>query len=132
MRTLISMSVLFIVFGCTAHHEDCETLVAQIRNDHIQWDAAGTGGIGAMNMGEPERRLVALGSRCRRSLIAALDDSSRFVAAHVILTTIAGRHFPGSPSASTHWNHLQVTLYADHVDIPVAQKDKIKRLWTER
>ena len=130
MRTLSFITVLLLLCGCARNRADCQTLAAQIHNDHIKW-FGGIGSVGVESMGEPERRLVALGSGCRQSLINALDDTSRFVAAHVLLTTITRRHFPGNPYS--YWNHLEVNLYADgHVDIPVAQKDKIRRLWTQK
>jgi hypothetical protein len=129
VRHVVFICFLSIVVGCANRSADCPGLVAQIRNDHIHWDG-NIAGLYVSSMGEAERNIAARGSACRPFLVEALDDDSRFVAAHVLLTHIQKK--PWSVSGA-EWNHLRVELFADgRVEIPNGEKEKIKKLWTQR
>jgi len=129
VRRVISICFLWIVIGCANRSTDCRALVAQIHNDHIDWNGH-IGGLYVSGMGEVERSVQAAGSPCRPFLVEALDDDSRFVAAHVLLTHIQKKPWPVS---GAEWNHLRIQLYTDgRVEVPNGQKERIKGTLTQR
>lgn len=115
-----------LLFGCISRESEPRELVAKINNDNIRWEGNYIG-LEVVGVGEAERRVLQAGSACRPSLIAALQDDTRFVAAHVLLTKMRGGPFPIS---GAEWNHLKVILRHDGtVEIPPGQKAPILRLW---
>lgn len=131
MRTFAPITIAFlaiVLFSRAVHTADYRTMVSQIHNDHVRWDGNYFGLEPAL--GESERGVLAKGLRCRRYLIEALEDNSRFVAAHVLLTMMECDSYSLS---AAEWNHLQVTLYAGgHVEIPIDQRPAIQKLWTQK
>src|SRR5262245_58935493 len=71
--------------GCATRASRCRELVKQIHNEHIVWDGSPMG-LRVYAVGEPELKLLHIGPPCRPFVIEALNDDSRYVAAHVILT----------------------------------------------
>jgi hypothetical protein len=129
ISSIFSFAIVATLAGCATHERDCQQLSQQMRNDHIKWDG-NYFGLVVTSMAEPERRLLAAGPPCRPFVLDALDDDSRFVAAHVVLTQLQSG--PQSMSAS-EWNHLTVNILADgRVVIPDGQKDAIKKLWVQK
>jgi hypothetical protein len=103
-------------------------MVAQIRNEHVTWDG-NYFGLHVRALGESEQRVLAGGSPCRPFLIEALNDDSRYVAAHVLLTQMERSY----PLSAAEWNHLRVELHADgRVEIPSGQRQEIQRLWAQK
>ena len=125
VRTLSFICFAVLLSGCATDHHDCRTLVAQIHNDHIKWDAS-IGGLILEPLQEPEKLVLRIGGPCRPYLLEALDDDSRFIAAHVLLTFITRRF---AHSSHTEWEGLRINLGAQP-EIPSGQKEKIKRIWT--
>jgi hypothetical protein len=132
MRALafITFALLTIgLVGCATRTSDYRAMVAQIRNEHVTWDG-NYSGLHVRALDKPEQRLLAAGSPCRPFLIEALDDESRYIAAHVLLTEMQHGAYPVS---AAEWNHLRVELHADgRVEIPSGQRQEIQRLWTEK
>jgi hypothetical protein len=65
----------------------------------------------------------------RPLLIQALEDDRRFVAAHVLLTSISKVQFANTNIAGS-WNGLNVTLFGDgRTEIPKGEREKIVEKW---
>jgi hypothetical protein len=111
--------------GCATSR--CREWAGQIRNDHIVW-AANSMGLRVYAVGAPELKLLQSGPSCRRYVVEALADESRYVAAHVILTQME----PGYSFSPTEWNHLRVIVHPDgRTEIPDEQRAEIQKLWTQ-
>ena len=84
-------------------------LVAKLTNDDVKWD--GNHISLCVTLGYPARNVLALGRPALGELRAALQDKSKFAAAHVLMTMIAEPNFLIDTAAE--WNGLRVTLTAD-------------------
>jgi hypothetical protein len=132
MRAAIAIACIMVIslvaIGVTRYVYLPWLAVSHIHNDNIDWDG---NFIGLWpTPGVDESQVLAAGPACRPFLIAALDDDDRYVAAHVILTQMSRREYSISGAA---WNKLEVDLYGNgKVVIPNGQREKIKRLWTDK
>ncbi len=131
MRPLSFITIVLLaagLLGCAARTSDYRAMVAQIRNEHVTWDGNYLG-LRVRTLGESEQRVLAAGASCRPFLVEALNDESRYVAAHVLLTKMERTY----PLSAAEWNHLRVELHADgRVEIPDGQRPQIQRLWAQK
>lgn len=104
-------------------------LVFRLSNDDIHWDGTYSG-LMPVSFGWPARLILLRGRGCVPRLVRALDDDSRFAAAHVLLSYLlqSSRFLSGGD-----WDHLHVDLTADgRTVISTSQKAELKQLWRER
>src|ERR1051325_3917689 len=85
---------------------DVARLVEQLGDADVRWDGSYAGLLPAV-AGDAGRQLLDAGDGAIPPLIDALDDESRFVAAHVLLTLLSGVEHATAP-----WNGLDVELTA--------------------
>jgi hypothetical protein len=104
-------------------------LVSQLSDEDIDWDG-NIAGLQAKPSGWPARFILLRGGACVPQLIQALDDDSRFAAAHVLLSylTQESRSVSGG-----EWDSLHVDLDANgRTEIPAHQRPRLKQLWHDR
>jgi hypothetical protein len=99
-------------------------LVDRLGSADIRWNGTFYGLMPTI-VGDAARQLLASGAIAIPRLVDALEDESRFVAAHVLLTMLSGVEYPTAP-----WNGLEVELSADgEVRIDPDQRFKLGRHW---
>ena len=104
-------------------------LVAQIRNDQVHWDG-NYFGLAPQIRGTLPRLIFMRGRACVPYLIEALNDDSRFIAAHVYLSLLSRGGFQTSAEA---FNGLRVELYADGTTaIAPEQKQTLLTRWNSK
>jgi len=101
------------------------TLVAQLSNADIRWDGTFVGLVPKIVTGSA-RQLLAIGNDdAIPQLIRALEDESKFVAAHVLLTFLSALEYRTTP-----WNGLNVDLLPDgQARFDVQQRFELARRW---
>lgn len=100
-------------------------LTELLRDADLHW--AGTD-IGLQPVMKPEvwEQLSTLSARYLPELVKTLSSESEFVAAHVVLTSLSGVEYEGSPT----WNGLSVEIEADgRVHIDPRQRFELARRW---
>jgi NADPH-dependent ferric siderophore reductase len=101
-------------------------LIDRLDNADIRWEGSYAGLLPTVE-GAAARQLLAAGETAMPDLIAALDDESRFVVAHVLLTMLSGVEHDMLP-----WNGLVVELAADGaVRIDAGQRFVLARRWRD-
>ncbi len=101
-----------------------ELLIRRLANADIRWDGSYAGLLPAVE-GEAARQLLTADETAIPHLLGAMDDPSKFVAAHVLLTLLSGVEHEAVP-----WNGLAVDLAADSaVRIDPAQRVELARRW---
>jgi hypothetical protein len=99
-------------------------MVDRLGNGDIGWDGTLDGFIPTI-VGDSARQLLAIGDDAVSPLISALEDESKFVVAHVLLTMLSGVEHHTAP-----WNGLEVELSAeDEVRIDPRQRFELARRW---
>ena len=99
-------------------------LVDRLGNDDVRWDGT-LDGLQPTLAGDAARQLVDAGAAAIPPLIGALDDESRFVAAHVLLTLLSGVEHATAP-----WNGLEIELPAEgEPRIDPRQRFGLARRW---
>jgi len=99
-------------------------LVDQLSNNDIRWDGTFVGFVPTI-VSDGARQLLTIGGAAVPQLVSALEDESRFVAAHVLLTLISAVEHQTGP-----WNGLAIDLAADgktHID--AHQRFELARRW---
>jgi hypothetical protein len=111
-------------------------LIAAINNQDIEWtDSARLKWQLPMYRGATSLVVGHCGKGVSWQLVAALDDPSRFVAAHVALTSLTQTCASVKPIWVTDVSYEQLTLTQHRNGQPTidpAQRTKLKRLWTDR
>jgi hypothetical protein len=115
----------------TEHHTtephilpDVAGLVDQLGNADIRWNGTFYGLMPTI-VGDGAKQLLASGSVAIPGLVSALEDESKFVAAHVLLTLLSGVEYHTAP-----WNGLEVELRAENeVHIDSRQRFELARRW---
>lgn len=103
---------------------DVDRLVDQISNADIRWNGTFYGLVPTI-VSDAARQLLASGAVAIPQLICALEDDSRFVAVHVLLTMLSGVEYHTAP-----WNGLEIELSAEgEVRIDVRQRFELARRW---
>ena len=99
-------------------------LVDQLSNDDIRWDGTFTGLVPTI-VGDEAQQLLAIGDDALPQLISVLEDESKFVVAHVLLTLLSGVEYRTTP-----WNGLTVDLAATgEINIDARQRFALARRW---
>jgi hypothetical protein len=88
--------------------DELTRLIGLLDNGDIRWDGTLVGLQPAI-VGNPARLLLAAGRGAAPVLVDALADPARFVAAHVLLTWLAG----GAVGPGPTWNGLDIDLRPD-------------------
>jgi hypothetical protein len=115
----------------TEHHPteprdllDVVRLVDQLSNADVRWNGTLYGLVPTI-VGDSARQLLARGDDAIPRIIDALEDESKFVAAHVLLTMLSGVEYHTAP-----WNGLEIDLSAgDEVRIDPRQRFELARRW---
>ena len=128
---LMFLPLCLLISGCAATNDQASQAVGKIRNSDIAWDGNYFGLLPRIE-GQASKSVMALGESAVSALIRALDDPSRFAAAHVLLTEIKMRGV-SRPLSARDWNGLRVELSADgHVQLHPEQREELKVFWRER
>jgi len=99
-------------------------MIDRLKNSDIRWDGTFVGLVPTI-VSESARQLLSAGDIAIPKLVGALEDESKFVAAHVLLTQLSGVEYHTSP-----WNGLKIDLLPDgqaHFD--VHQRFELARRW---
>ncbi|NLW35343.1 hypothetical protein [Syntrophorhabdus aromaticivorans] len=98
----------------------------RLRNADIRWDGTLIGFMPTV-VSDSARQLLFSGEAVIPHLISALEDDSKFVAAHVLLTLVSGVEYRTRP-----WNGLNVDLLPDgQVKFDAAQRFELARRWRD-
>ena len=98
--------------------------VGQLSNADIRWDGTLVGLVPTI-VSDAGRQLLDIGNDAIPQLLSVLEDESKFVAAHVLLTLLSDIEYHTEP-----WNGLAIELSADgkaHID--VRQRFELARRW---
>ena len=136
MRHILTMVFVATLTACSrsssqtdSHVLSVDALVAEVWNGDVTWDGQYSGLVPFVT-GATAQQLLSRGMSAESVLIAALDDSGKFVAAHVLLTKMNGGSYGVSTSA---WNGLRVDLMADGRAIFFPeQRAELQRYWAAR
>jgi hypothetical protein len=103
---------------------DVVRLVDQLGNADIHWNGTFYGLMPSV-VGDAARQLLNSDAVAIARLVDALEDESKFVAAHVLLTMLSGVEYHTAP-----WNGLEIELSAeDEVRIDPRQRFELARRW---
>jgi hypothetical protein len=101
-------------------------LIERLNNADIRWDGTFIGLVPTI-VSDPARQLVASGEIAIPHLVRALEDESKFVAAHVLLTLLSAVEYHTTP-----WNGLDVDLSTDsQARFDVRQRFELARRWRD-
>jgi len=99
-------------------------MIDNLSNTDIRWDGTFVG-LAPTVVSDSARQLLSSGAVVIPHLVKALEDDTKFVAAHVLLTLVAGVEHPTVP-----WNGLEVDLLPDgQVKVDAAQRFELARRW---
>ncbi len=99
-------------------------IIDHLSNTDIRWDGTLVG-LAPTVVSDSARKLLVLGEVAIPPLLSALDQDSKFVAAHVLLTLISGVEYHPVP-----WNGLKVDLLPDgQVKFDAGQRFELARRW---
>lgn len=99
-------------------------LVDRLNNADVRWDGTFVGLVPTI-VSETARQLLAAGDDAVPQLVNALDDETKFVTAHVLLTLLSGVEYHTAP-----WNGLAIELSPDgEVCIDPRQQFALARRW---
>ena len=101
-----------------------QRMVDSISNTDIRWDGTFIG-LTPTVVSDSARQVLAWGSRAAPQLVRALEDESRFVVAHVLLTLMSGAEHHAVP-----WNGLDLDLLPDgRVKVDARQRFELAQRW---
>lgn len=99
-------------------------IIVNLSNTDIRWDGTFVG-LAPTVVSDSARQLLASGEVIIPYLVKALEDDSKFVVAHVVLTLVSGVEYHTMP-----WNGLKVDLLPDgQVKVDAAQRFELVRRW---
>jgi len=98
-------------------------LVDQLSNADIRWDGTYVGLVPTI-LSDAGRRLLEIGDGAIPQLLGALEDENRFVAAHMLLTTLSGVEYHTEP-----WNGLAIELADGNAHVDPRQRFELARRW---
>jgi hypothetical protein len=99
-------------------------LIERLNNADIGWDGTFIGLVPTI-VSDPARQLLTSGEIAIPHLVRALEDESKFVAAHVLLTLLSAVEYHTTP-----WNGLDVDLSTDgQARFDVRQRFELARRW---
>jgi hypothetical protein len=99
-------------------------MIDHLNNSDVRWDGTLVG-ITPTIVGDPARQLLSSGNVVIPKLVSALEDESKFVVAHVLLTLLSGVEYHTMP-----WNGLEIDLSPDdEASFEVGQRFELARRW---
>ena len=99
-------------------------MIDHLNNADIRWDGTLVG-LAPTIVRDSARQLLISGDVVIPKLVSALEDESKFVAAHVLLTLLSAVEYHTTP-----WNGLPVDLSPDgQVRFDVGQRFELVRRW---
>jgi hypothetical protein len=99
-------------------------MIDHINNADIRWDGTLIGLVPTV-VGDSARQLLASGDVAVPQLVMALEDESKFVTAHVLLTRLSAVEYQTAP-----WNGLASELAADgEARVDPRQRFELARRW---
>lgn len=99
-------------------------MIDHLSNADIRWDGTFVGLVPTI-VSDSARQLPAIGNDAVPQLVSALEDESKFVAAHVLLTLLSAVEYHTMP-----WNGLKVNLSPDgQARFDVGQRFELARRW---
>ena len=122
--TILALAILATVIWLASPR----VLVAQIRNEQVQWSGQFIGLVPILE-GVLPRLIFLRGRACVPHLKRALNDDSRFIVAHVYLTYLSPEP---RVSSAAHFNGFYIDLYSDRTVIPPNQKQAIIAQWNSK
>jgi hypothetical protein len=100
--------------------------IGNLSNSDVEWHGTAEGFHAALATERAKRLAKADAEAIVPELINALFDANKFVAAHVLLTSLSSVEYSAFPS----WNGLQVDIQADgHTIIDSEQRHELARRW---
>jgi hypothetical protein len=142
---VLVLSLLFTVTHCDGAHErtepeqrtmtksnssepagsaDVARMIEHLDNADIRWDGTLVGPVPTI-VSDSARLLLAAGDVAIPQLVRALEDESKFVAAHVLLTLLSAVEYPATP-----WNGLEVDISPDgQARFDGSQRFELARRW---
>ena len=100
--------------------------IRDLSNSDVEWHGTPEGLYAALATERAKRIAKADAATAIPELINALSDANKFVAAHVLLTSLSGVEYSAFPS----WNSLQVDIKADgQIIIDSEQRHELVRRW---
>lgn len=125
----------FLLLGCAGTSKDAlglTALASTLSNGDLHWSRSGP------VFAEPMRPLLTADKEALRStLISALSDSSRFIAAHVLLTLWFDPYAVTPPDwemvngvQEYEWNKVSVRRFQEGGSQIKADQDSLRILWT--
>jgi hypothetical protein len=103
---------------------DVARMIDHLNNADIRWDGTPIGLVPTV-VGDSARQLLASGSAAVPHLVSALEDESKFVTAHVLLTLLSAVEYQTMP-----WNGLVIELSAGgEARIDPRQRFELVRRW---
>jgi hypothetical protein len=125
LRTLLICVLTIGTLATLWWHYEPWIRVRAISNSDVTWDG-NTLGLQAQ-MSDRAKKVLSLERRAVPALLHAVQNDDQVVAAHVLLSHIAGESFQFS---SREWNGLQVSLYSNGTtSIDQNSLKEIKRKW---
>ncbi len=99
-------------------------IIEHLNNGDIRWDGTLVGLVPII-VGNSARQLLSSGDVVIPQLVSALEDETKFVVAHVLLTFLSAIEYQTTP-----WNGLEVDLSADgQARFDVGQRFELARRW---
>jgi hypothetical protein len=99
-------------------------MIDHLNNADIRWDGTLVGTAPTI-VSESARQLLSSGDVIIPKLVSALEDESKFVVAHVLLTLLSGVEYHTMP-----WNGLTIDLSReDEASFDVGQRFELARRW---
>jgi hypothetical protein len=106
------------------HSANIARMIDHLNNADIRWDGTFVGLVPTI-VSDSARQLLASGDVAIPQLVSALEDESKFVAAHVLLTLLSAVEYHPAP-----WNGLAIELSADGESrIDARQRFELARRW---
>jgi hypothetical protein len=135
LHTLFAVTTAVAVFLGISPMIRREWALQELSNKDVQ--VAGTYvGLWVDIQSPAAERLKRSGASANWVLESALGDPEKFAAAHILLSEINQRRGLldlGYVDTATHWNEMQISLYADgRVDFHKEQIPKLQEYWRKR
>jgi hypothetical protein len=99
-------------------------MIDHLNNADIRWDGTFVGLVPTI-VSDSARQLLAIGNDAIPQLVSAIEDESKFIAAHVLLTMLSALEYHTAP-----WNGLAIELSSDgEIRIDPRQRFELARRW---
>ncbi len=110
----------------SSEYVDVKDRIGCLNNLDIRWDGT-IYGVSPIIVSESARQLLKLGDVAIPGLLEALEEESKFVAAHVLLTLITAIEYHTTP-----WNGLTIELLPDgQTRFDALERFELARRWRD-